>query len=173
MSRKLVVIANLVIGSDGATSKNGSSLGLSSLNDRSRFHEIRSQSDAILIGGATARREPYKKTPVPLFIVTHSKVKLQPKNHLAKQLNMDPISALAEIEKIFADKTKVQLLVEAGPKILTTLLEKKKINKFYLTINHNLSGENRIDINKLLSGFNLLQKELIETDEFCLYELAN
>ena len=173
MSTKLVVAANLVIGSDGATSKNGSSLGLSSTHDRARFHEIRSQSDAILIGGATARREPYKKTPIPLFIVTHSQVKLQPKNHLAKQLNMDPLAALVEIEKFFADKTNVQLLVEAGPKLLQVLLEKKKIDKLYLTINHGISGENKIDVKKLLTGFNLIQKEIIDTDEFCLYELAN
>ena len=173
MSTKLVVAANLVIGSDGATSKNGSSLGLSSTHDRARFHEIRSQSDAILIGGATARREPYKKTPLPLFIVTHSHVKLQPKNHLAKQLNMDPITALSEIEKIFADKDNAQLLVEAGPKLLQVLLEKKKIDKLYLTINHGVSGENKIDVKKLLAGFNLIKKEMIDKDEFCLYELAN
>ena len=173
MSTKLVVAANLVIGVDGATSKNGSSLGLSSLNDRARFHDIRSQSDAILIGGATARREPYKKTPVPLFIVTHSQVKLQPKNQLAKQLNMDPIAALVEIEKFFTDKAGAQLLVEAGPKLLQVLLEQKKVDKLYLTINHSISGENKIDVKKFLTGFNLIQKEMIDTDEFCLFGLAN
>lgn len=173
MNTKLVVTANLVIGSDGATSKNGSSLGLSSSNDRARFHEIRSQSDAILIGGATARREPYKKTPVPLFIVTHSQVRLQPKNPLAKQLNMDPITALGEIEKFFADKPKVKLLVEAGPKLLQILLEHKKIDRFYLTINQSIEGENRINTDKLLNGFNLIKKEEIGSDQFCLYELAN
>lgn len=173
MNTKLVVTANLVIGSDGATSKNGSSLGLSSSNDRARFHEIRSQSDAILIGGATARREPYKKTPVPLFIVTHSQVRLQPKNPLAKQLNMDPITALSEIEKFFADKAGAQLLVEAGPKLLQILLDNRKIDKFYITINHSISGENKIELDKLLKDFNLVKKEMIDTDEFRLYELAN
>ena len=173
MSSKLVVAANLVIGADGSTSKNGSSLGLSSLNDRARFHEIRNESDAILIGGATARREPYKKTSIPLFILTHSRVKLQPKNHLAKQLNMDPISALDEIKNVLADKNNAQLLVEAGPKLLQILLDNKKIDKFYLTINNNVSGENKIDIHKLLTGFKLISKETIESDEFCLYELAH
>ena len=173
MSTKLVVAANLVIGSDGATSKNGSSLGLSSSHDRARFHEIRSESDAILIGGATARREPYKKTPVPLFIVTHSLVRLQPKNQLAKQLNTDPIAALVEIEKFFADKTSAQLLVEAGPKLLQVLLDSRKIDKFNLTINHSISGENKIEIDKLLKDFNLVKKESIDSDEFRLYVLAN
>jgi riboflavin biosynthesis pyrimidine reductase len=173
MSAKLMVVANLVIGSDGSTSKNGSSIGLSSPADRVRFHEIRSKSDAILIGGATARREPYKKTPVPLFIVTHSLVRLQPKNQLAKQLNMDPISALAEIEKFFKEKASAQLLVEAGPKLLQFLIDHKKIEKLYLTINHSMTGENKIDKNHLLKDFKLISSERIDSDEFCVYQLAN
>jgi len=173
MSAKLMVVANLVIGSDGSTSKNGSSIGLSSQADRERFHEIRSKSNAILIGGETARREPYKKTPVPLFIVTHSHVRLQPKNQLAKQLNMDPIAALSEIEKLIEDKTGAQLLVEAGPKLLQLLIDNKKLDKLYLTINHAMTGENKIDLENLLKNFNLTSREKIDSDEFCLYDLAN
>ena len=173
MSGKLMVVANLVIGSDGSTSKNGSSIGLSSQADRARFHEIRSKSNAILIGGETARREPYKKTPVPLFIVTHSHVRLQPKNQLAKQLNMDPIAAISEIEKFFEGTTDVQLLVESGPKLLQLLIDNKKIDKLYLTINYAMTGENKIDLENLLKNFNLISREKIDSDEFCLYELAN
>lgn len=173
MSPELIVAANLVIGADGSTTKDGSSIGLSSANDRARFHKIRSESAAILIGGATARREPYKKTPIPLFIITHSRVRLQPKNHLAKQLNMDPISALVEIKEILANKNNAQLLVEAGPKLLQILLAEKKVDKLHLTINHNVHGENKIDIDKLLTGFKLVSKDIVESDEFCLYELAN
>ena len=173
MSGKLMVVANLVIGSDGSTSKNGSSIGLSSQADRARFHEIRSKSNAILIGGETARREPYKKTPVPLFIVTHSNVRLQPKNQLAKQLNMDPIAAISEIEKFFEGKTDVQLLVESGPKLLQLLIDNKKIDKLYITINHGMTGENKIDLENLLKNFNLISREKIDSDEFCLYQLAN
>jgi riboflavin biosynthesis pyrimidine reductase len=176
MSVDLKVVANLVVGSDGATSKNGSSLGLSVPEDRARFHQIRSQSDAILIGGATARREPYKKTPVPLFILTHSLVRLQPKNQLARQLNMDPVTALSEISKYFeesTDKKQVQLLVEAGPKILQELVTHRKIQTFYLTINHGATGENKINFKDLLSGFELLKSEMIDANEFCVYQLAN
>lgn len=173
MSVKLIVVANLVIGSDGSTSKNGSSMDLSSPADRARFHEIRSKSDAILIGGATARREPYKKTPLPLFIVTHSLVKLQPKNQLARQLNVDPITALYEIEKFFAAREQAQLLVEAGPKLLQILIDNRKINKLHLTINHATTGENKIDVDKLIKNFRLLNREEVGSDEFCLYELAD
>lgn len=172
MGANLNVIANLVVSSNGATSKNGSSVGLSSPADRERFHGLRKQSDAILIGGSTARREPYKKTPIPLFIITHSLVRLQPKNQLAKQLNLPPKSALTEISNFFADKESAQILVEAGPKLLTQMIDEGLINTLYLTINNGVTGENIIDLQKLVKTFRLVSSEKIADDEFQRYELA-
>ena len=88
--RQVIVSANLIVGIDGSTTANGSSIGLSNDEDRRRFHQLREKSDLIVIGGNTARREPYKRTPVPLYILTHSKVRLQPKNQLAKQFQLTP-----------------------------------------------------------------------------------
>ena len=172
MGAKLNVIANLVVSAIGATSKDGSSVGLSSPADRQRFHELRKQSDAILIGGSTARREPYKKTPIPLFIITHSLVRLQPKNQLAKQLNLPPKLALTEISNFFANKESAQILVEAGPKLLTQMIEEGLIQTLYLTINHGATGENIIDLKELVKGFKLISSEKIADDEFQRYELA-
>jgi riboflavin biosynthesis pyrimidine reductase len=169
---KLNVIANLVVSSTGATSKNGSSIDLSSPADRKRFHELRSESDAILIGGSTARREPYKKTPIPLFIITHSLVRLQPKNQLAKQVNLPPVAALQEISNFFANKETAQILVEAGPKLLTKMIEEGLIKTLYLTVNHVATGENKIELNELVKTFKLVSSERIEDDEFQRYELA-
>jgi riboflavin biosynthesis pyrimidine reductase len=169
---KLNVIANLVVSSTGATSKNGSSVGLSSPADRQRFHDLRKQSDAILIGGSTARREPYKKTPIPLFIITHSLVRLQPKNQLAKQVNLPPQLALTEISNFFADKESAQILVEAGPKLLTQMIQERLIQTLYLTINHGVTGENIIDLKELVKNFKLISSEKIADDEFQRYELA-
>jgi riboflavin biosynthesis pyrimidine reductase len=169
---KLNVIANLVAAASGATSKNGSSVGLSSPADRKRFHELRSESDAILIGGSTARREPYKKTPIPLFIITHSLVRLQPKNQLAKQLNLPPQLALTEISNFFADKKSAQILIEAGPKMLTKMIEEGLIQTLFLTINHGVTGENIIDLKELVKSFKLISSEKIADDEFQRYELA-
>ena len=172
MGAKLNVIANLVVSASGATSKDGSSVGLSSPADRQRFHELRKQSDAILIGGSTARREPYKKTPIPLFIITHSLVRLQPKNQLAKQLNLPPKSALTEISNFFVDKESAQILVEAGPKLLTQMIEEGLIQTLYLTINHGATGENAIDLQELVKTFKLISSEKIADDEFQRYELT-
>jgi riboflavin biosynthesis pyrimidine reductase len=63
------VIATLVVGSDGSTAKDGSSRGVTSTLDRARFLERRRHVDAILIGGNTARCEPYRKTPVPVVVI--------------------------------------------------------------------------------------------------------
>ena len=172
MGAKLNVIANLVVSSTGATSKNGSSIGLSSPADRKRFHELRSESDAILIGGSTARREPYKKTPIPLFIITHSLVRLQPKNQLAKQVNLPPTAALQEISNFFANRESAQILVEAGPKLLTQMIKEGLIQTLYLTINHGVTGENIIDLKELVKNFKLISSEKIADDEFQRYELA-
>lgn len=172
MGAKLNVIANLVVSSTGATSKNGSSIGLSSPADRKRFHELRSQADAILIGGSTARREPYKKTPIPLFIITHSLVRLQPKNQLAKQLNLPPAAALQEISNFFKNVQSAQLLVEAGPKLLMQMIEENLIKTLHLTVNHKVDGENKIELTELVKNFDLLSVDKIEDDEFRKYQLT-
>ena len=99
--KQVVVSANLIVGIDGSTTANGSSIGLSNDEDRQRFHQLRGESDLILIGGNTARREPYKRTPIPLYILTHSKVKLQPKNQLAKQFQLTPKQLLEEVGNKF------------------------------------------------------------------------
>ena len=173
MSMKLQVSANLIVGSDGSTSKNGSSIGLSNPIDRARFHQLRSKCDLILIGGETARREPYKKTPVPLFIITHSQVKLQPKNQLAKQINLPPQLALVEIERSFPEKSEIHILVEAGPKLLQQMIDLNLIDTFYLTINHTQIGEQKIDYLKMLTGFSLIESSKDLDTELQTYKLTN
>jgi riboflavin biosynthesis pyrimidine reductase len=68
------IIATLVVGSDGSTAKDGSSRGVTSTLDRARFLERRRHVDAILIGGNTARTEPYRKTPVPVVVISTSMI---------------------------------------------------------------------------------------------------
>ena len=63
---KVITTANLIVGKDGSTTKSGSSIGLSTDEDRTRFKALRDKNHLILIGGNTARREPYKRTPIPL-----------------------------------------------------------------------------------------------------------
>jgi riboflavin biosynthesis pyrimidine reductase len=84
------ITANLVIGADGATVLEGSSKALSSQADRSRFHALRERASTILIGGNTARNEPYAKTPVPLVIVSAS-------NQIPKEVRNNPLADIWNI----------------------------------------------------------------------------
>ena len=171
--REIIATANLIVGSDGSTTANNSSIGLSTDEDRLRFKQLRSKSDLILIGGNTARREPYKRTPVPLYILTHAKVRLQPKNQLAKQFTMGIVDLFSEISNNFPPTeitSPINLLVESGPILLKEMIELSLINHLYLTINLEKSGENKISIKELTATFKLISNERVGACEFLHYQ---
>jgi riboflavin biosynthesis pyrimidine reductase len=170
--KQVVVSANLIVGVDGSTTANSSSIGLSNDEDRQRFHQLRGESDLILIGGNTARREPYKRTPIPLYILTHSKVKLQPKNQLAKQFQLTPKQLLEEVGGKFESSSElpIKLLVEAGPKLLLEMITQSLVDYLYLTVSLNKKGENKVDIDELTKDFRLVRNETKKDYEFRYYE---
>ncbi|MGI9194899.1 MAG: RibD family protein [Candidatus Nanopelagicus sp.] len=170
--RSVITTANLVVGADGSTTLAGSSIGLSTDEDRRRFHELRSKNDLILIGGNTARREPYKRTPIPLYILTHTKVRLQPKNQLAKQFALTPAEMINELKSSFnPDKTTpINLLVEAGPVLLQNMIKEGLIENLYLTVNLEKTGENSISIKDLTNSFELISREHIAPCDFFFYK---
>ena len=115
----MAIAANLVIGVDGSTSFNGKSAKLSSDEDRRRFHEIRKGADVIIIGGNTARVEPYADTPIPLVVISRSKsIHEISNNSKAEILNMDPNAALKESVAKYGEN----VLIEGGPNLLMELL---------------------------------------------------
>ena len=175
--RSVIATANLIVGKDGSTTVAGSSTPLSTDEDRRRFHQLRTNSDLILIGGNTARREPYKRTPIPLYILTHTKVRLAPKNQLAKQFTMTPTQMINEISNNFPpqdSKAGIRLLVEAGPKLLQQMIDQSLIDQLYLSINLEKTGDNQISIEALTSTFKLITTEVISACEFRYYQrLAN
>ena len=169
--KPVIVTANLIVGKDGSTSKSGSSTPLSTQEDRDRFNALRLKNDLILIGGNTARREPYKRTPIPLYILTHTKVRLQPKNQLAKQFSLSAKEMIAEIgNKIESSKEGINLLVEAGPSLLTQMISDSLIDQLYLTVNLDLNGDNQISISDLTSSFELVESEIVGSCEFRIYK---
>jgi riboflavin biosynthesis pyrimidine reductase len=170
--RSVITSANLIVGKDGSTTLNGSSMGLSTDEDRRRFHNLRSRNDLILIGGNTARREPYQRTPIPLYIITHSKLRLQPKNNLVKQFSMEAAQLIAEIRATFNSEqiTPIKVLVEAGPTLLMEMISQGLVDNLYLTINRERTGEQPIDIRDLTKDFKLISREQVESCNFLLYE---
>ena len=169
--KPVIVTANLIVGKDGSTSISGSSTPLSTQEDRERFQALRLKNDLILIGGNTARREPYKKTPIPLYILTHTKVRLQPKNQLAKQFSLSIKEMISEIgNKFEGGKEVINLLVEAGPSLLTQMISDSLIDQFYLTLNLELTGDNQISISDLTCSFELVESEIVGSCEFRIYK---
>lgn len=164
-----IVRANLVIGSDGSTTINGRSAGLSSLADRNRFHEMRQGFDAILIGGETARREPYQKTPIPLVVISRSlnlpeSISLNPSHHL---WNIPPKAAIERSLSEFGNA----LLIEGGAKFLSASLP--WVTEIAITRSQVAGGENRIDLDRLIKDFSLTSEEIVESEKFQLFKRAN
>jgi riboflavin biosynthesis pyrimidine reductase len=158
------VLANLVLGSDGSTSLDGTSKSLSSAEDRRRFHELRAQASVILIGGKTARNEPYAQTPVPLVVITRSgeipdSVRANPNTHIWE---LDPISAVDKASKEFGES----VLVEAGMSLIQELLIANKIDELYLTISPKSGGENVYDLSALTRNFTVESSEKIDGETF-------
>jgi riboflavin biosynthesis pyrimidine reductase len=160
----VAIKANLVIGSDGATTKNGSSKELSSAADRARFHKLRENISAILIGGNTARTEPYATTPVQLVIVsaTNQIPKDVRNNPLAIVWNISPLEAVMRIQDEFGE----EILVEGGPELVQELLDGDVIDELFITQTSISSGENQVSLRKITEGFDEISREEVSGDLF-------
>jgi len=160
--------ANLVVGSDGSTTLEGSSAGLSTSVDRKRFHELRKGFDAILIGGNTAAHEPYATTPLPLIVLSSKPLSGQAaKNPQAIAWNKPMFDAISDASNIYG-----RVLIEAGPTILREAITTGLVSDLYLTISPISGGENRIDLTQLTSSFEEISRESIEGTLFLHYGLA-
>ena len=160
------IIANLVIGRDGGTTVEGRSAPLSSALDRKRFHELRAVADAIVIGGQTARIEPYGKTPVPLIVVTKS-------SQLPGPVGSNPylqISNRSIPETLRSASLQFNtLLIEAGANFLAEALAGKLIDDLYITQVQTPAAAPYFDYASLGSDFTLVQREGLEGEEFLHY----
>jgi riboflavin biosynthesis pyrimidine reductase len=158
----MAVFASLVVGADGSTSKGGNSSGIASGIDRTTFLERRRSADFLLIGGATARTEPYHRTPVPVVISSRSLISTLADNRLAHWWNLSPTQALAKGKKLFGPN----VLVESGPAIINELITNGVLDGIYLSVTSVIGGESPIDIEELLGKFQEIEKEMIDGTNF-------
>ena len=152
------VFASLVVGADGSTSKNGSSSGISSGADRTNFLARRRNVDFLLIGGQTARTEPYHRTPVPVVVASRSMLNALANNRLAHWWNLSPVSALEKGAKKFGPN----VLVEAGPRLINELIQARVLDGIYLSITSVTDGDDVINIEELLSNFTSIERDEIQ-----------
>lgn len=152
----MAVTLTLVLGCDGSSSKNGNSAGVTSGADRSNFLLRRRSADCILIGGQTARTEPYHRTPVPVVVISRNLVNPLADNRLAHCWNLSPLLALDRAAKTFGPN----IHIEAGASIIGELLQANRIDRLELSITDITGGENKIDIANLISHFSHVAEKM-------------
>ena len=158
----MAVFASLVVGADGSTVKGGNSQGITSGVDRTAFLTRRRSADFLLIGGETARVEPYHRTPVPVVVTSRSMINSLADNRLAHWWNLSPTEALVKGMKKFGEN----VLVESGPSLINELLINNVLDGIYLSITSVTGGENPIDVAELLENFPEIDREEVEGTQF-------
>ena len=156
------VVATLVVGSDGSTSKESRSAGVSSPADRQVFLQRRREVDCIIIGGNTARHEPYNRTPVPLIVISRSLVNPVQGNHLAHFWNCSPKQAVEKAQKQFGDK----ILIEGGVTMINELIDQSIIDELELSVTPASGGQDRVDWKGLLAKFAHCQSREVDGTTF-------
>lgn len=156
------IVATLVVGSDGSTSKESRSAGVSSPQDRQVFLQRRREVDCIIVGGNTARHEPYNRTPVPLVVISRSLVNPVQGNHRALFWNCSPAQAVEKARKLFGES----ILIEGGVSMINELIDNKLIDRLELSVTPATGGEEKIDYKALLARFASFHNHEVEGTVF-------
>lgn len=159
------IIATIVVGADGSSSIGGSSTGITSAADRAAFLQRRRLVDCIIVGGNTARNEPYSKTPVPLVIVSRQEHPNLPAAHV---WNLDPEDALDKARQEFGEN----ILIEGGAYFITYMLEKNLIDVLELSVTSATGGADVFDYKKFLSLAQSFSKKVVSDTTFYTAEFT-
>jgi riboflavin biosynthesis pyrimidine reductase len=159
---RMAVIATLVVGADGSTMKDGSSQGVTSGADRANFLAHRKLADCIIIGGNTARTEPYLHTPVPVIVISRGDENPLAANPLAHFWNLSPVAALDRAIATFGPRVHI----EAGASLITELISEGRIDQLVLSVTQVVGGEKRVNIESLLQGFTRIDESESEGTRF-------
>ena len=150
------IVATIVVGVDGSSTINGSSTEVTSAADRATFLQRRRLVDCIIIGGNTARNEPYSKTPVPLVVVSKQEHPQLPAAHV---WDLDPKDALTKARQEFGEN----ILIEGGASFMSYLLEQNLVDVLELSVTHATGGADIFDYKKFLSSAHSVT-EKVESD---------
>jgi riboflavin biosynthesis pyrimidine reductase len=156
------IIATLVVGADGSTSKNGNSAGVTTELDRTEFLQRRRRADCIIIGGNTARSEPYQRTPVPVVVLSRALVNPLSGNRLAHCWNLSPVKAVDKALETFG----LRIHIEAGATILEELVAAGRIDELELSITAVRDGEDKLDVEKFLTHFSIIKDQSVDGTRF-------
>jgi riboflavin biosynthesis pyrimidine reductase len=125
------VRANFIVDEAGNYEVSGSSRGLGNDTDRELLIHLRSLADAVIVGGNTARIEKYRPTArFQTYVFSKNAHGIEP------DLNILAFDSAKDLSKIF-DELRARhprLLVEAGPSLVSQLLEIGVIDELCLTV---------------------------------------
>ena len=153
------IVATIVVGVDGSSTINGSSTEVTSAADRATFLQRRRLVDCIIIGGNTARNEPYSKTPVPLVVVSKQEHSQLPAAHV---WDLDPKDALTKARQEFGEN----ILIEGGASFISYLLEQNLVDVLELSVTHTSGGADIFDYRKFLSLAHSVNKKVVSDTTF-------
>jgi riboflavin biosynthesis pyrimidine reductase len=149
------VIATLVVGCDGSTTRDGSSRGLSTPPDRRRFLITHRSAGAIVIGPQTAEADPYLAKHCPVYVLSRRDTLELPVGltHLHTPDNSALIQAMQKIRNENPDP----IVVESGAHLLTKLVNLGLIDVLQLSISPLAGDSKKIEIHQLLDSFNIIE----------------
>ncbi len=126
------VSANFVVRCNGEyRDQRGSSRGISSSTDRAHLIHLRSQADAVITGGSTARAEAYSPTSrFATYVFSRTAV--------ASGLHRLTFSSSESLQDVFANLQlkHARILVEAGPKLLNIFLAEGLVDTLFVSVVH-------------------------------------
>ena len=152
------VIATLNVGANGATSLAGSSTGISTAADRERFLKLHRRAGVHIAGANSASSELYTSTKIPLVILTRSTLSQSKQGREIINTSDGLQGVMREIKERFP----APIVVEAGPNLLTALVNQGCIEEIELSISPLIGDGNFINYVELLTYFNLTTDETID-----------
>ena len=140
----MAVTVTLVVGSDGSTSKNGNSAGVSTSADRTEF---------------LSRR---RTAPVTVVVISRSLINPLADNRLAHCWNLSPVKALERAIETFGPT----IHVEAGISVVNELIAANRVDFLELSITDITGGDDVINIDTLLSHFPHSDEKVVDGTRF-------
>lgn len=154
------VVANILIGANGATTLGEKSAPLRTAEDGTRFHAIRKIAKVVLIGGNTFRSEPYQRSTLPVMVSSNSLTPRTEANLVIAKL--PPQSLISEALNRFPSP----ILIEGGPQFVTPLLREKLIDLILISRSPNCGNGNFFPEELLEANYKKVQSENLGVTKF-------
>lgn len=146
---------------------------LSSPEDRTRFHAIRSQARALIVGGNTFREEFYEQTPIPVYVASRTPRfqwidrPMEKENPKAQFFSTTIPEILLRAERECGSP----ILIEAGASFIAPLLKEGLIDRLYLTRTDRKGDDHFYPLEEDLGRYHRVNADVVGDECFEIWEL--